>query len=205
VKTASLAAALSVVSALSAMSGCSGSSSGTATAKEDSGARHDSGRDSGKDSGSCTSTPTCTGGVSGGVTADLATCTVSGIDGVKGQFAEVTFGFTANGGGSVGPITGGGDVSTKGSFAAGSYVSDGGLWNDTGTSGSAADSLWTVAWGSEMAECNGIHSPDDIDSLCADAKLDVTSIDPCNGIHGTFDTTIPEYMGTPGVTIHLAF
>ncbi len=194
------AVALLVASCISpAWLGCSGSSSG-ATTKDDAGDHPDAHAES----ATCPSMPACTGSLSGGVSGALATCSLSPLQGgTKLGFGEVTFSFTADG--ASGQVTGSGNVSTKGEFAPGTYVSDGGLWNDTGSTGTAADSLWTVTWGSYMAECNGIHSPDEIDSLCADAALDITSIDSCNIIHGTFDTTVPAYMATPAVNIHLSF
>jgi len=196
------------VSILAAVSTACSSSSTTGTPpKEDAGEQRDSGgqhdasdhHDAGADGG-CPASPKCTGSVSGGVTGEMTACTLSPEQGQKLGIGKVTFSFTADGG-AAGQVMGSGEVSTKGGFSAGTYVSDGGLWNDI----TAADSLWTVSFGSVMPQCNGTMSPDEIDSLCAGATLDVTSVDSCTDIHGTFDTTIPAYMGAPSVTIHLAF
>jgi len=158
----------------------------------------------------CASTFTCSGTLLGGVVANVVTCSVSGEDGLAAGFGEVSFNFTASIDDAGAQVTGSGNVSTKVSFQPGVYGIDAGLWNDDGTTGVAADSLWTVTWPSdagagETAVCNGIASPDEPPSVCAGAALDVTSVDSCGHLHGTFEVTIPAYMMAPAVTVDLAF
>ena len=213
------------VAAIVVIAACSSSSSGTTVKPPDAGGHdagghdaaehHDAGghREAGDDAASCAAAPKCTGKLSGGVNATLSTCTLSSEQGLASGFGEVTFSFAAEGGASAGSISGTGNISTTGKFKVATYTPSSGLWNDTGTTGVAADSLWTVSWSPNasttvMAECNGIKSPDEIDSLCAPTTLDITSIDSCDDIHGTLDLTLPAYAGppaTPAVSIQLAF
>ncbi len=217
-RSAAVAAGLMVVGLLGA---CSASSTGGTEPAKDAGPTKDTGstkeagahKDAkgGADTGSpCSSQPTCTGRLSGGVTGPLTTCTASGEQGTAVGFGEVTFSFTAGGDGGSGAITGSGNVSTTGKFKPGAYAVDAGLWNDTGSTGVGRDSLWTVSWTGAsgtavMAECNGIASPDETPSLCTGATLDLTGVDACDDVHGTFEVTLPAYMGTPSVTVQLSF
>jgi hypothetical protein len=147
---------------------------------------------------------TCTGSLSGGVEGTLTSCTLSAEQGAAVGFGEVTFEFAVGSG-----ITGSGNVSTKGKFDVASYTTDAGLWNDTGMTGTAADSLWSVVSPGDgamvTAECNGIASPDETPNVCQGAALDVTGVDSCHYIHGTLTVDIPTFRGIAGVTIHLSF
>ena len=162
------------------------------------------GSSSGSSSGSCGTSSTCTGSLSGGVEGTFTSCTVSAEQGAAVGFGEVTFEFAVGSG-----ITGSGNVSTKGKFDVASYRTDAGLWNDTGMTGTAADSLWSVVSPGDgamvTAECNGIASPDETPNVCQGAVLDVTRIDSCNYIHGTLTVDIPTFRGVSGVTIQLSF
>ncbi len=204
------------------LAACSSSSSGTEVGGGDAGHRrdsatgHDAAADARRDAASCSATgamPTCTGTLSGGVDATLTACSLTREEGLAEGFGEYTFELSATGGAGVGAIAGSGNVSTKNKFAVGKYTPTTGLWNDTGTTGVAADSLWTISWSPSasstvMAECNGIASPDEIDSICSAVTFDITSIDACDAAHGTLDLTVPAYAGppsTPAVTVHLTF
>ncbi len=157
--------------------------------------------------GSCGGSIACTGSLQGDVSGSITSCTVSNQTGLSLGFGEVTFHFTVTDAATGVAVTGTGNVSTTGSFAAGGYSVDAGLWNDA--MGVAADSLWTIAWtgdaGPTMTQCNGVSSPDATPSICAGAALTVTGIDACGFVHGTFDVTVPSYMGSAMVGVSLAF
>jgi hypothetical protein len=170
-------------------------------------AAHDAATDGTPADAVCAATHACTGSVSGDLTGPLTSCTASSETGLPLGFGEVTLHFAFTDATSGALATGSGNVSTTGMFAPGTYAVDAGLWNDTGSSGTAADSLWTVGWSGDgratMTQCNGIASPDAIPSVCVNSSLQVRSVDACGAIHGTLSLTVPSYMGSATVGIAL--